>query len=274
MRINLNETFFVELSRKLRKVILEYYKGTYSTSFKEDKSPLTEADLHSHRIIKEALGNYFPNIPVLSEEGKEIPYEERLRWEYFWVVDPLDGTKEFINSADEFTVNIGLVRRNRPVFGFVYVPVFNRLYLGYGDRGALRIDNERRKVLKTAKIPTNRRLKVAISRFHLDEITRRFLEDFSDCCEPVVRGSALKFCSVAEGDVDFYLRFGPTWEWDTAAGQAVVEAAGGAVINVTGSPLEYNKETLKNGPFIVVPDREWFLASSFWEWIRKTVVTS
>ncbi len=267
-----DEKIFVELCRELRSVILNYYEGNYSTTRKNDSSPLTDADLSSNEIILKALKNYYPSLPVLSEEGKDISYKEREKWEFFWVVDPLDGTKEFINKEDEFTVNIALVYRNKPVFGVVYVPVYDVIYVGYKDGGAFKVTQNHRLKIKTSVPRSEERLKVAISRFHLDDITKAFLKDFETLCTPVVRGSALKFCSVAEGNVDFYLRFGPTWEWDTAAGQAVVEAAGGAVIDIKGEPLKYNKTSIKNGPLFVVPDAYWFKNSAFWKWIQTKAI--
>ncbi len=267
-----DEKVFVELCRKLRSVILNYYEGSYSTTRKNDSSPLTDADISSNEVILETLNNRYPSLPVLSEEGKDIPYAERKEWEFFWVVDPLDGTKEFINKEDEFTVNIALIHRNKPVFGLVYVPVYDVIYIGYKDRGSFKITRNDRLKIKASAPQLERGFRVAVSRFHLDDITKTFLKDFESLCTPVVRGSALKFCSVAEGDVDFYLRFGPTWEWDTAAGQAVVEAAGGTVIDLKGEPLKYNKTSIKNGPLFVAPDITWFKNSVFWEWIQTKAI--
>lgn len=263
-----DEDFFSELCGHIGNVIMSYYKGLYSTSYKEDRSPLTEADLASHRLIVTALLNRWPHIPILSEEGSSETTEDRFSWEYFWLVDPLDGTKEFVHGADEFTVNIALIHKSRPIFGVVYVPVSRTMYVGYVGTGAYRIQNGMRKELHFSRTEKKGRTKVAVSRFHLDPKTKAFLDFFKDICEPVVRGSALKFCSVAEGNVDLYLRFGPTWEWDTAAGQAVVEAAGGNVIAMPAQiSLTYNKPNLKNGPFVVIPDTNEFMKSPFKEWL-------
>lgn len=249
----------VETATKAASAILEVYKSSFDIILKEDKSPLTEADKKSNKIIEDSLKKHFPEIPILSEESKQIPYSERKNWKQFWLVDPLDGTKEFINRNGDFTVNIALIEGNKPVLGVVYVPVLNLCYVGISDKGAfkieqgkapLRIDNKTATPLKSLKL-----IRVVGSRSHLSAETIDFVNELKEEGKDVVfvsRGSSLKLCLVAEGEADIYPRFGPTMEWDTAAAQAVVEAAGKNVIDfTTNKPLCYNKENLLNNWFLV-----------------------
>lgn len=267
--VKIKEEVLLELCRQVGHVIRRYYDEGFNTFTKKDKSPLTNADLASHDMIVETLKLHYPHIPILSEESASASYEDRCKWEYFWLVDPLDGTKEFIHHQDEFTVNIALIRENLCEFGMVYVPVYDVTYIGYRNRGSWKVKNSDRTAIRPSVSPyKNRKIKVGISRFHLDDKTRSFLDTFQDRCEPVVCGSALKFCYVADGTIDLYLRFGTTWEWDTGAGQAVVESAGGAVFDLSGESVSYNKPSLKNGPLIATGNKEWFLQSDFWQWIR------
>ncbi|MEJ5299503.1 MAG: 3'(2'),5'-bisphosphate nucleotidase CysQ [Thermodesulforhabdaceae bacterium] len=266
----IKEELMLDLCRRVGDVICYHYEKGFETFSKEDKSPLTSADLASHQMIIETLRSLYPDIPVVSEESASQPYSDRQSWETFWLVDPLDGTKEFIHRQDEFTVNIALIQKGICQFGIVHVPVYRLTYLGYRDKGSWRIDEKGEKIpiYPSPVSEKGRKIKVGISRFHLDDRTKAFLETFKEACEPVVCGSALKFCYVADGSIDLYLRFGPTWEWDTAAGQSVVEAAGGAVIDLDGNDLIYNKPSLKNGPLIVTGDKEWFINTDFWKWIK------
>jgi 3'(2'), 5'-bisphosphate nucleotidase len=265
--------------------IREIYGSAFSVEFKDDRSPLTLADKRSHEIITERLREGLPGcriFPVLSEEGREITFEERSRWEHFWLVDPLDGTKEFIKRNGEFTVNIALIRKQGPILGVIYVPVkeifyfaaegfgagkmdagsFINLDLGFGDREGLL-----NSVLKNSvTLPCGERtgqaasgsgkpvLTVAGSRSHSTAEFQNFLEELKSRygnVEFISAGSSLKFCLVAEGKADIYPRFGPTMEWDSAAGQCIVEQAGGRVVSMDdGLPLAYNKRDLRN-PFFV-----------------------
>ncbi len=238
--------------------IMEIYSGQFETEMKADKSPLTTADKVSHRIIEEGLQKHFPGIPILSEEGKSIPYATRKNWERFWLVDPLDGTKEFINRNGEFTVNIALVEGQRPVFGVVYVPALDKLYFGSKGAGAWRQES------KGAPEPISVRQPdpvggevVVMSRSHPSAELDQYLKTVQVAGVFSV-GSSLKFCAVAEGTADLYPRLGPTMEWDTAAGQAVVEAAGGHLRTLTGGLLLYNKKSLLNEFFIVQGRRQEF----------------
>ncbi len=273
MRREGEERFVEDLCKKAGEVIRRYYlQGGYAQSTKEDASPLTSADLASHTVIVGALRERYPHIPVVSEESATVPYDVRREWRSFWLVDPLDGTKEFIHRQDEFTVNVALVEEGVPTFGVVYVPVYDVMYGGKKGVGCWKVRGDsRREMVPSASQRPEERIKVGVSRFHLDALTKAFLDTFRDQCVPVVCGSSLKFCYVADGSLDLYLRFGPTWEWDSAAGHAVVEAAGGVVMDMRGEPIRYNKTSLKNVAFVVTKDREWLVASDYWRWLREQV---
>ena len=226
--------------------ILEIYgQDDFQIESKADDSPLTIADKASHEIIKKRLFDYYPDIPILSEEGRDIPYEERKNWNPFWLVDPLDGTKEFIKRNGEFTVNIALIRDKHPVLGVIYAPVLGTLYWGESGMGGFKQkdgqDPESMHVVNTLDDPI-----IGVgSRSHASGEEAEYAERSGSTDKKSI-GSSLKFCLVAEGSAHYYYRHGPTMEWDTAAGQAIAEAAGGIV---TG--LSYNKENLLNGSFLV-----------------------
>jgi 3'(2'), 5'-bisphosphate nucleotidase len=215
---------------------------------KADRSPLTQADKAAHDIIKKELD--VTGIPILSEEGKAIPYDERKHWETFWLVDPLDGTKEFISRSKEFTVNIALIRNGKPVTGVVYAPALDVLYWndleGHAWKQKKGSPEERIQTQPSGNIQC-----IVASKLHLNEPTRAFLNKYPKAQIRNI-GSSLKFMLVAEGSADCYPRLAPTMEWDTAAAQAIVEAAGGRVINHDSLvPLSYNKENLLNPWFVV-----------------------
>jgi len=237
-----------------------YATGACERWTKSDASPLTEADLRAHRVIDAALARLTPDLPVLSEEAPPIPYSERARWARYWLVDPLDGTREFLARNGEFTVNIALIEGRYPVLGVINVPSTGRSYLGIPGEGAWRREaagaREQIRVAKPAASP----VRVAGSRSHRGSSLDAFLARLQDF-ELIVVGSALKFCLVAEGAADIYPRLGPTSEWDTAAAQAVVTAAGGYVRTVSRQPLAYNaKASLENPHFLCYGDdtRDWF----------------
>ena len=239
-----------EIMAEASHAILEVYRRDFSVVEKEDKSPLTEADVKAHDIIFAGL-QALSSIPILSEEGKEIPWEERRHWERYWLVDPIDGTKEFIKKNDEFTVNIALIEHNIPILGVVAVPAQGVVYFGMQGTGAWKEDNDGNRTEVRVKAPPETGWKIVGSRSHLSETTKALAQWLPDS-EFVRMGSSLKFCVVAEGVADIYPRFGPTSEWDTAAAQAVVEAAGGKVLKLNLEPLRYNqKESLLNPYFIV-----------------------
>lgn len=218
--------------------------------FKTDDSPLTLADKKSHQVIAQNLEDLYPHIPLLSEEGKGIPYEIRKYWSEFWLVDPLDGTKEFIKRNGEFTVNIALIVEQYPVLGVVYCPVMDTFYFAINGTGAYKIHKGEELRLEISDKKEND-LTAVRSRSHAspeeeDVYEKYHVTDFTSI------GSSLKFCMVAEGKADLYYRHGPTMEWDTGAGQAIVESAGFDMINMeTGKRFSYNKSSLVNPGFLV-----------------------
>ncbi len=246
----------IALARQAGQAILAVYERAFSVQEKDDRSPLTEADLAAHRCIVAGLAALAPQLPVLSEESAAIPYATRRTWRRYWLVDPLDGTKEFIKRNGEFTVNIALVEDGVPVFGVVHVPVSGITYVGQAGSGAFRedADGQRHPLRVTARRQTP--LRVVGSRSHAGESLLAFLARVGPH-EIVSMGSSLKLCLVAEGRADVYPRLGPTSEWDTAAAQAVVEAAGGRVTDTALRPLRYNtKDSLLNPHFMVFGDRD------------------
>ncbi len=242
-----------------RAILEVYHHADFSqvVDFKDDSSPLTLADQASHEVIAPALREHYPNISLISEEGAEVDYATRRDWEYFWLVDPLDGTKEFIKRNGQFTVNIALIHHHRPVLGVIYTPVTEELYFatqeGYAsdlERGGYKqISGGPRQTLRVRQ-PTSQRVAVRSSS-HASEEEEQVLRQYN-VTKSIARGSSLKFCMIAEGKADLYYRHGPTMEWDTAAGQAIVEAAGGKMFQDTSDrPFAYNKESLRNGSFLV-----------------------
>ncbi len=249
----------VVLARAAGDAILEVYATDFDVQSKSDESPLTQADLASHAVIGKGLAELTPGIPVISEESGLPPFEERGRWPEYWLVDPLDGTKEFVKKNGEFTVNIALIRGHRPIFGVVHVPVQGKTYLGCEGHGAERRDGASAPVSIRVSDATARPARVVGSRSHRSTGLDHFLAGLGDTTM-IPMGSSLKFCIVAEGKADVYPRFGLTSEWDTAAAQAVVEQAGGRVVRMDGTPLDYNaKEDILNPWFLVAGpgDRDW-----------------
>jgi len=241
------------LAREAGRAILEVYASSFSVQEKEDRSPLTEADLRSEKLILAGLARIAPEVPVLSEESAQAPYATRRNWERLWVVDPLDGTKEFVQRNGEFTVNIALVDRQRPVLGVVHAPVLERTYYACEGAGAFRSDKTATgKTIRVAKRGPGA-VRVVGSRSHRGSSLDAFLSRVG-AHELVEVGSSLKLCLVAEGQADVYPRLGPTSEWDTAAGQCVLEQAGGHVLKLDGEPLEYNREDTLNPSFIGYAD--------------------
>ena len=245
--------------------ILEVYESDdFDVTRKDDDSPLTKADLQSQETISKILLEESP-YPMLGEEGRQIPYSERAKWETFWLVDPLDGTKEFVKRNGEFTVNIALVSGNKPVLGVLYVPVKDILYFAFVDAGAFRIEHASEAGVqsipeKAVRLPdqTDRKtppVVIVASRSHYSEETAAFVESIKAEHGEVyliIAGSALKICLVAEGKADYYPRLAPTMEWDVGAGQIIAEEAGcSLVVADTNKPLRYNRENLVNPHFIV-----------------------
>lgn len=269
---------------KAGEAILEVYHGEIDVSYKEDDSPLTLADKRAHSAIADHLSSDSTrSIPILSEEGKHTPYEERQGWEYYWLVDPLDGTKEFVKRSDEFTVNIALIKKNRPVLGVVFLPAIGSLYFAAEGLGSYKLEDvgaigqlvagageffEEERPLKqlievAIRLPVQQsfnkstdQLNLVGSRSHGTEALSEFVEKVKQQYRKVdfvPAGSALKLCLVAEGSADIYPRFGPTMEWDTAAGHCVVEQSGGKVVDMKKkAPLDYNKKDLHNPYFVCI----------------------
>jgi 3'(2'), 5'-bisphosphate nucleotidase len=241
----------VEISIEAGNKIMEIYAMPDFTSLiemKGDQSPLTLADKEAHKVIVQGLESYFPSIPIMSEEGKSIPYEERKNWKQYWCVDPLDGTKEFIKRNGEFTVNIALIENGETVVGVIYIPVKEIGYVGMKGEGAYKFDLSKKLNPIKVRISNDNRIAVG-SRSHGTESEKEYYAKHK-VVDAITSGSSIKFCMVAEGLADVYYREGPTMEWDTAAGQAIVEAAGGSVTKIDGSVFEYNKENLLNPGFI------------------------
>jgi len=248
---NINFDKVCAIARDAGSAIMEIYAGEFDVELKGDNSPLTCADRASHQVIVEGLQEATPDIPILSEEGRDIPYVERAAWSRFWLVDPIDGTKEFIKRNGEFTVNIALIEDGRVIAGVVYVPAQDTMYFGRLGAGAWKIDGNQDPVKITVRVADESLgLTVVMSRSHPSPELEEYLREVK-VAEAMPVGSSLKLCVVAEGKADLYPRLGPTMEWDTAAGHAVVEAAGGTVSQVDGAPLMYNKENLLNPYFIV-----------------------
>ncbi|MES0874622.1 3'(2'),5'-bisphosphate nucleotidase CysQ [Sinimarinibacterium thermocellulolyticum] len=244
----------IELSRTAGERILDIYARDIAVHHKDDDSPLTQADLAAHQTIVAGLARLTPGIPVLSEEGADTPYATRRTWPQYWLVDPLDGTKEFIKRNGEFTVNIALIENHAPLLGVVWAPAKGVGYAGARGLGALRIEGKVRAPIK-ARAAANPPVFV-VSRSHKDAALDTLLAKLPEH-DAVSTGSSLKFCLVAEGSADLYPRTGPTSEWDTAAGHCVVECAGGEVLRLPDlAPLRYNeKDSLLNPGFVVIGDR-------------------
>lgn len=254
----------IDLSWKAGIDILDvYHNSDFEVEIKSDKSPLTIADKRSHIRIVEGLKA--TKIPVLSEESAGITWEERREWDQFWLVDPLDGTKEFIKRNDEFTVNIALIENGKPVMGVIYLPVFNEMYFGLSSCGSFKISDFKQisidmdwdALVKMAnKLPVESKgttVRVVASRSHLSDETKEFIDELekeNGKVSTVAAGSSLKLCLIAEGRAEIYPRLGPTMEWDIGAGHSIIEAAGGSIQRADGKDLLYNKENLLNPWFI------------------------
>lgn len=239
-----------DIAQKAGDAIMEIYLKDFDIAYKDDKSPLTEADIKANTIICAELQKRYPKIPLMSEENKEICYEDRKDWQYYWCIDPIDGTKEFIKKNDEFTVNIALIHGNTPVAGIVYAPAINEMYWAKKGEGAFK---------NGQKLPLHhnhnkeKSLRVVASKSHLSEETQAFIDSLeTESIEQVSKGSSLKLCMVAEGIADIYPRLAPTMEWDTAAADAIVRESGKMTFQFeNNAPLVYNKEKLLNPWFVV-----------------------
>ena len=249
----------ITLAEQAGEKILEIYETDYAIEHKEDETPLTEADMAAHHFIETGLQALTPEVPILSEESADIPFETRQQWQCYWLVDPLDGTREFIKRNGEFSVNIALVENGKAILGVVYAPVMRTSYYARSGAGAFKREPGRETVPMQCHSPARDKVIVAGSRSHRGASLNAFLEKLADY-EIISMGSALKSCLVAEGVVDVYPRLGPTSEWDTAAAQCVVEEAGGRLTDTNMDTLLYNtKDSLLNPHFFVSgdPARDW-----------------
>lgn len=270
----------INIALKAGDAVMQIYKKDFTVEYKDDKSPLTEADKIAHKIIVDGLSK-ISSFPILSEEGKNIPYEERKNWQYYWLIDPIDGTKEFIKKNGEFTINIALICKDTPVLGVVFAPAINELYYAKKDEGAFKIvlndecwildeenlQNAQKLPLKnsTSNIPCalhslreNSTLTIVASKSHLNQETQDYINNLTSNIQNSIfisKGSSLKLLMVAEGSADIYPRLAPTMEWDTAAADAIVREAGKMTYEYNKNknliPLKYNKKDLLNPWFIV-----------------------
>lgn len=256
MKISLKDTeAILGLVQDASQSIIEIYNSAcFGIEAKKDNSPVTLADKASHAILASGLNKLYPDIPVLSEEAKITPYAIRKEWECFWLIDPLDGTKEFILKNGEFTINLALIQKNKPVFGVVAAPAKKVVYFAGKEYGPYK--KEKGSLLKIkAKKRAGKKLLVARTRSHKNKKEDVFISRLRPC-EAIYAGSALKFCLVAEGRADIYLRGGPTMEWDTAAGQCIAAEAGAETFDLGGNPFLYNKKSLLNPGLVCTANKK------------------
>lgn len=243
----------INIAREAGAAIMQVYRGEIAVARKDDNSPLTLADIAAHNIIEAGLTKLTPELPILSEESASIPYSTRSTWRRYWLVDPLDGTREFIKRNGEFTVNIALIEDGKPVMGVVFAPDKDLLYYAAVGHGAFTQGADGVVVGIHARVLDISKLVIAASRSHSDARMQAFLANIERNHLPpvlITMGSSLKICLVAEGKADVYPRLGPTSEWDTAAAQCVLEQAGGSLVNVDSLPFTYNtKDSLLNPDF-------------------------
>ena len=256
-------TSLLKIAREAGEEILSIYLRVddYKVAYKADNSPITEADRRANSLITRALSQLSCGLPILSEESEKIPFCERQAWRDYWLVDPLDGTREFINRNGEFTVNVGLIRDGLPEVGVVHVPVSGVTYLGKRGAGAWRVElDDSIKEIRASRFNASyERIRIAASRSHKNDSLENLIQNISvkfQDTEVVSMGSSLKICLLAEGEADLYPRLSPTSEWDTGAAHAVLLASGGEIFDKTFQPLKYNqKEELLNPHFYAVADK-------------------
>jgi 3'(2'), 5'-bisphosphate nucleotidase len=238
----------VTIAKEAGNAIMKIYKQDFNVEYKQDGSPLTLADKKANDIIETGLKKLFPNLPILSEESRDVPYKERKNWKYFWLVDPLDGTKEFVKKNGEFTVNIALIHIDTPVLGVVYTPALDVCYWAKKNEGAFK--DGKRIPLKIEK--KSNTYKIVVSRSHMSNDTKAFIDviDTDKEKELISVGSSLKICLVAEGGADIYPRFGVTMEWDTGAAHAIIKESGKNIRSYTAPQFLYNKKSLLNDYFV------------------------
>jgi len=244
-------TIINDIAKRAGKETLKFYRDDIDVNMKSDDSPLTKADIASHREIVKGLNDHYPDIPVISEESEIPEYEERKEWKRYFLIDPLDGTKEFIKKNGEFTINIAYIENKIPVLGSVYIPAEEVLYFASKTEGAFKqIGENAPKKIEHEEFDKNKPARIMVSRSHRGSDTKERLAEMGiEVSEEIPSGSSLKICFVAEGKADLYPRFGPTMEWDTAAADAVYRYSGKN--GTSESPLKYNKEDLHNPEFII-----------------------
>ena len=257
----------VRIAESAGQAILQVYETrNLETRLKADQTPVTLADQAAHDLILASLSSLPSQLPVISEESESMEYEKRISWPAFWLVDPLDGTKEFIAGYREFTVNIALIVSGEPILGVVHAPALQQTYYGtQGERAFRKAADGSREAITVRHSSSGQQLRVVASRLHRSPALERFLNQLDDV-EKLTAGSALKFCWIADGRADLYPRFGATMEWDTAAGQCIVEAAGGCVTDLRGAQLHYNKPNLRSPSFMAM--------ARFSEWVQLTALRS
>lgn len=236
----------IDIAHRAGREIMQVYETAFETTYKDDKTPLTLADQKSHELIERELKLLYPDIPILSEEGKDIPYEVRKDWTTFWLIDPLDGTKEFIKRNGEFTVNIALIEGHEPVCGVIHAPAKKLTYYAMKGYGAWKLNGQAEAIRIQCRKPEDDGVIVVQSRSHPSPDMESFLSRFK-VKESISVGSSLKFCLVAEGKAHLYPRLGPMMEWDSAAGVAIVREAGGVVTDRNNEQIMYNTLNLKHG---------------------------
>lgn len=242
-------SILTEASDVIKKI---YWSRDFSTEIKSDQSPVTTADIKSHEYIIHELASLYPEIPIVSEESELPPYDVRKKWEYFWLLDPLDGTKEFLKRTGEFTINLALIHKTKSVAGFINIPLQEKTFFAVKDLGAYCYKSDGAHTpLQVSTFNLNKKgIKVVASRNHKDKKTQVYIDALNEP-EIIEKGSALKFISIALGEADYYPRMINIMEWDTAAGQIIIEEAGGSFVNAeTGQPLSYNKAEMYNPYFI------------------------
>lgn len=261
MDINLKELInpCIELAKKAGVKTLEFYKTNVDLGIKTklDSTPVTNADIAAHNVIVEGLKALTPELPILSEEAANIPYHERKQWNVYWLIDPVDGTKEFINQTDEFTVNIALIKNGHSILGVIYAPVLDDCYFAYENQGAYKQHKNQTPAKITSRRVDPKSLFATVSRRHSVQQAVSFLEKIPNHTK-IPKGSSLKTCLIAEGLADAYPCFGKTSEWDMGAAQCIIEEAGGMMVSLEFQPIVFNqKESLLNPPLLVVGDRDY-----------------
>ena len=241
------------IAREAGKIIESYYNSNYDITIKEDRSPVTSADIAANDYIEQELHTLTPAIPRLSEESTNTDYKQRKDWELLWLIDPLDGTRQFIKNKPDFTVNISLIYNQQPVLGSIYLPIANELYFASVNAGAYVSSNNKNADPISVQKNIGEVIRICANQDH-GKSTRHFVSHFPKH-DLVSRGSSIKSCLIARGSADIYPRFGPTWEWDTAAAQCIVEQAGGRLTDTLMNPLTYNKESLLNPSFLAYGDK-------------------